>query len=295
MQILIYVTTMLMLLSILTYARVDAYRSFSAIRAQFEQYSTKGERALQNKRAVKWYESTVVSKKPVNAKDKEKQDKEKKIQAFSKLSLYPLVDKKARELPTEEQTRAPKVQQILKNLMNLLYDKADFYGKVLETNPELPDILIDSIIAAADKLPKKQAITTTHDFANLNLGTSQLNEIFYKMLKGTQNDIKSKDNNAYESILPYISLTKKANVSIYLASRKLLLALTGDENLVNRILQRRRALYAEVTSDGAPDNVKELASEHFKREFEGNFGSMADDFLDFSVTKTDPSKYEENK
>src|SRR5665213_4596964 len=63
MYVLIFVTMMLMLLSILTYARLDSYRNLSGLQAEFKRYMEVLEREHINQEANRWYESTVVNKR----------------------------------------------------------------------------------------------------------------------------------------------------------------------------------------------------------------------------------------
>lgn len=292
-----------MLLTLMTYARLDTFRSFTVMKVEFENYMKNYEREFPNLRALKWYEETHITKKEVQ---EEKEKREQK--ATSRLSFYPFTKKK----PTAKDKRsADQVVMIGKELIKVLYQDQKFYKDLQETRPDFLNDLFQAIQKAIQELPDTQGISKPADLANLDLNDPELNEVFYKILKGNkdetiekretekvvqQDDLDAEDfesfdtNDGYLSLLDYINMSTKTKIKIYLASRPLLMALFGDTATVNEIISLRKALFKEI-------KAKRLDAKDASKIFEKNFANrlslvLDTDFLDFSVSKTDPASYE---
>lgn len=286
MQILIYVLTMLMLFSIMAYVRIDSYRNFTAIRYQFEEYMTKQEREFFSQRATDWYKNTAV----LTAKEKEDKEKQQQTQASSRLSLYPLVNKKARE---EDAEQANQAKIVLKKLLELLYGKQEFYKKLEAKRPGFVDELIQRVSDASDKLSSNQEITAPADLGNLNLEDDMLNEAFHKMLKGAKKDKNDKDpDHGYPSLLSFVNVSKKSKLRVFLAPRLVLLAISGNPTLVDELLQTRKEIYNQLSHE-PPMITTEDAEKQFRTLFQTRLSSFINEkLLDYSVSKTNPSSYE---
>ena len=63
MNILIFVMSLLMMLALLTYGRLDMYRSFVVTQGEFERYMADGERNAINSAAQQWYDWTTLTTK----------------------------------------------------------------------------------------------------------------------------------------------------------------------------------------------------------------------------------------
>jgi len=61
MNVLIFVISLLMMLALLTYGRLDMYRNFSITQLEFERYMVEDQRKAINKGAEQWYQWTTVS------------------------------------------------------------------------------------------------------------------------------------------------------------------------------------------------------------------------------------------
>lgn len=303
---------MILLLATLTYARIETYRSFSILQGQFESYMKLAERGAINSAAQAWYDISVASRQT----GKGSQQKGKK-QALSRLSFVVFVDSKKQGAYPEEY---PQLVALAKKLMAVLYKDQRFYKEMEQKRPDFTSQLLASLMIA-ESLPKEQKMTRASDLANLNLQDYELNHVFYNMLQGTlaprekgdqplalqpclfpeqpgeeeeestepgsEEEIKSPEG--YYSLLDFITLQDAAKVRVYLASRPLLLAIFDDPAIVQTLVETRCHLYNMVVKGAM---TADQATENLKTQFLSQSKGFDKTILDFSVTKTNPRKYE---
>lgn len=311
MPLLIFVMTFLMLIAAITYARIESYRDIAAAQEHFEQFMFNKERQYYNDRAKKLYDKTHVKTK----ESKDDEDADKKTKATSKLSLYPLLDRKTREGQAEI---ADQHRFALKELIHLLYGDKDFYKQAAESRPKIIDEYIEALLSAVDKLPDDQKPTEIKDLYNLELEDDALTFFAYQMLKGGEEEgggkagssegnkesksglirkkgsngqKKNGSKNGYPSLEKFINIDKNSKLRLYLASTPLLMVATGGNvSLVNEIISKRNDLFKKV-KNGEID--AETASSDFKDFFGGRFSTLfQESFLEFTVSKTDPKGYD---
>ena len=166
MNVLIFVMTMLMLLSLMTYARLNLYRKMAIYEIFFNNYMKNDERAYMNAAMETQYKKTKGS-----TKDKKDKNNAPKINATARLSLILLTDKNMREKkPKEwEQTKL-----LLKNLIRGLYRDEPFFKEASRRNPHFDDDLITALVQTVDALPEKKKIKKATDLANLTLADKDL-------------------------------------------------------------------------------------------------------------------------
>lgn len=257
----------------------------------------KSEREFFSFRNIKWYEDTTVSTKDANSK---------KSNGTSKVSLYPLLNKKEKE---ENYDLYNQVRYVLKRLIEELYSNTKFYKEIIAKRSDFINEILNSIEEAANNLPKGQKIKTVEDLLPLELSDKQLSDTLYKILKGTKKEDSQEQalkkvttekaegdkeekpvEDSYLSLLDFITTDPRSKLRVYLAPKRTLLAITSNEELVNEILQQRKSLYQELKVDHIS---AETASNQFRELFSTRISSILNEnFLDFSVTKTDPNSYE---
>lgn len=328
MNVLLYVMTILMLLALMTYARLEMFRDTTGMQLIFEYYMKNKEREPVNKTEVDWYYIKRASKKTAPAgKQNENEDKKKQAPGSSRISFYYFVNQQGREAAM---TQYSMVLPLAKRLVSALYGDAKFYQEALEKRPTLLDDLFAAIIVATDKLKDKDKLKKTEELANLDLGDSQLNEVFAKMLKGVP-DFKQEGNKpseeaefsaltsdedegvvevktpsasqqeqpqdkknspvtkGYPSLYDFITIRNTKGIRLFLASRPLLMAIYGDPAIVNSVIAFRNELHNRVR---AGLNTQE-ATKTFQAEIQGyRYEGLDPSLLDFSVTKTNPGDYE---
>lgn len=198
MNILLFVTSMIMVMAMLTYARLETYRSFSLLQAEFKHYMDDTERGYINLAAENWYINSPGKTKssspneppkpPPKIKSPEAEDKSKKASSRSRLSFASFVDQKKK---TAHEKEFPKLFLLAKKLIYVLYKDQPFFKEMEQKRADFVDGLLNALMVA-DNLPKDQKLKRASDLANLNLGDEELNAVFYKMLQKTVQRTKKK-------------------------------------------------------------------------------------------------------
>ena len=315
MNVLIFVMTMLMLLSVMTYARLQTFRNSQAFQKIFQHYMEEDERGYFNSRAQIIYENDMkVSSSTQKGKNGSK------IKASPRIGIAllfdPLRDSKGKEW---EQTKI-----LFKNLADTLYDKQPFYEQIKKDRPSFLEDLIGTITQMIDELSPKERPKKAVGLANLKLKDPVLDKVLYKMLHGAsyikpvaeteRKKAKEKNNEekdaeasedeetisteaeeykspkGYYSLLDFVTASSKPNIRVYLASKEVLASIFHDPNTVNAIIEERQRLYHQIHSgSGDADQLKEL----FKNQFQKTKDPAIDDeTLDFSISKTNPKYYQ---
>lgn len=327
MNVLIFVMTMLMLLSMMTYARLETYRNSQTFESLFENYMKKNERSFITLIAQKNYDRTHGSSKGAS----NEQQAENKVSSRPRISIAPLVSAGSKDKINSQEFKQAVI--LLKNLINTLYTGQHFFEEIKNKQPSFLDDLIAAMMQASAQLPDNKKLKTVEDLSNLSLGDPQLDEVFYKMLHGAtyqaaggkenqsillQNSLtppsavesdddpsdknlienesqEPKTSKDYFSLLDFITLDDAKKVRIYLAPKEVLKAIFGADEIVEEIIRERKLLYNQARSADKQEDKKKL-SEHFKQSFDGkHLPDIESDTLDYSVTKTNPQKYEKHE
>lgn len=319
MNILLYVMTMLMLLSSITYVALERYRSSASLNATIVFSMQNQEREPMIKLSQSMYDRITFSKPPPPPKEKDAEEKPRETNPASpRLSLYILLDKETR---TKEPEAYQQIRELAKHLMTSLYSHTAFYKEINATRPSFLNDILDELVEASDNPQNDLSIKTAAHLSKLQLASPELHEVFIHMLKGVPKLIQpievpekqfvveedtpepnaedeieasresqeASSDPGYASLQDYLSTTITTKVRIFLASRALLTAIYGDPFVVNEIIQKRKELYRQVLSGGDKKN----ASAEFEALF-ANAGqaSAYKNILDFGVSKTNPAKYE---
>lgn len=312
MNILLFVMSLLMMLALLTYGRLDMYRSFVVTQGEFERHMTDGERNAINHGAQQWYDWTTLTTKNGSPKKSAPKD------ASPRLNLYYLFQPEIQQSRPELESAT---KELLKKLIYIVFGEQKNFKDALDKNHHLVDELIHAMAAAGSRLTlEKKPIKTTDGLENLELNNPVLQDIYYWMLKGYHRpkpseesstvqkqvlDISEEtgdreeptDNQAEEhlheegtvSLLDFITVSaSKTKIRVFLAPRAILLAIFGDPHTVDEILQNRHEMYLQARNE--KDNAS--LSDQFKQKFASRSINIPESMLDFSVTATDPRAYE---
>lgn len=289
MNVLLFVISMILLMTAMTYSRIESYRGFALMQSQFEFYMRTLERADYNSSAWQCYHAN-----PATQKEEEDNEKEEKATGSAKLSFKIFVDKKEREA---SQQRYLQFSMIAKNLLNALYGHTKFLKDSLAKDEGVIDRLLVAIGDESAKLTAKEKISSLCDLSRIKFQDEDLQFIFYNMLEGGVEIPKEergtlKLQKSYPKLGNYLTMQNKTQIRVYLASRPLLLALFGEEEIVDEIIQKRKELFAEVDKQIDAMPVAE-AKAQFQNQFEGRrIHGLISEMLDFTVSKTNPSGYE---
>lgn len=319
MNILIYVTTLLMLLAILTYSRLENFRSSGGFQTGFINRIGLEENTILSKHAESWYGKLKPNSKAANENNADST-------AGSRLSVHLLIKQEKREKQQEayQQTRA-----LLKQLIHELYNKESFYTEMAQKQPNFVEAILNEIQAAALEVEKKQNITKATGLLNLKFNDEELHMAFVKMMHGlpvqatetpkpeatksfvvqlvdvekTDTDdellegIEATETHAptgYVSLLDFITVRPTTKVRVFLAAQPLLLAIYQEPGVVENIMERRQELYKTLkdTPKSETKKVQEELSKAFEQEFAlKGHSEEYKAILDFSITKTNPRSY----
>lgn len=293
--------SMLMLLAIVTYGRLESFRQFAFVQFTFKKYMEKTEREFFNEEAIKRYKSTVAT----SSEESEKEER-KTNSASSTLSFNLFVDKEQRESNSEFFEHSVNVA---KNLMIFLYGEQPFFQEIAEKRPDFLTEIIEALIRVTDNFTEKEKLKKKKELATIDLGDEELNRVFTKMLAGTVDKKEALDNRrrseiteeeikithkpeaGYYSLLDFITIGRnKLQIRVFLASPQLLMAIYGNPDVVTNILQARYQLYRELKNK---QRNREELSQDFKTLFQNlKLSNIPESLLDFGVSLSNPRYYE---
>ncbi|MGK5594426.1 MAG: hypothetical protein ACSNEK_03600 [Parachlamydiaceae bacterium] len=208
----------------------------------------------------------------------EDESKEKRATSKgSKMINFRVLVGKTKNLTTEQQDQ---FDLLIKNLISQIYGRENFYREIEQKNPNFLDALLSTLKGfATEKIENMVGLN------KLDLKDPDLQRFWYFLLKRNPDERKGGRECSTISFYDFLSEGKKTQVRAFLAPKEILLAFfRGDEIIVNQILEKRMELYDLVDKD----YPLLLATQDFQNAFQGY--AEFPDILDFTVTKTKPSK-----
>lgn len=296
MNILLYVTAIILILASLNYAKMQGLQTTLGLKSSFMAYMAESQRTASEQAAEGWYKAIQV-----NTKNSSSTKRNPTNSATSRLGLYCLVNQQERERSPEKYAQT---RELFKSLIAHLYKQEKFFLQMNEKNPRFLDALIDEIILAADS-SDKQKIKRPEGLLNLVFSPTaeELHYTFYLMMQGKPalksseeeklEDTSKEESHAhagYVSLMDYISVRNQSKkVRVFLAPKDLLTAIFGDVEIASRVIELREELSRESKRKEGR-SLEELTTQ-FKGAFEqAGHAQNYSDILDFSVTKTKPKK-----
>lgn len=299
MNVLTLVMTMLMMLAIVTYARLSTFLDFKGLQYEYHHYLTSYSKPL-NDIQNEFYETELKGENAatnsgtnVQTGDDVAKTSSKNVNLNSLIPFDAFIKRDERE---RDSLRFKQTRELLKKLMENLYAEFPFFKALLEKRPELFNQLIDRIIEMSDQEIYIGKFKTKKDLGSLNLEDNELQEVLYKMLNGTREKTGTDvdeflKKEGYPSLAKFIVIKKDAKLSIYLASGEILLALYGHAGLVKEIIATREDIYKQMSSD-ANQPEKDQGKDRLRSVAAGrSFLPNEDLLLDFSVSCTNPKKH----
>ncbi len=261
MNILLFVTTTLLLFSIMTFGKLDLFQNRTLMSHTLEN-SLKSEKTKSfDQAAEKMYEEITVSSK--NGVQVNKSPVRKLI------TFRLFVNQEERKTHLQEREE---FAYLTKNLMQILFQEKPFYLEIAEKRPGFLDELLHAIEDASAQLTWK--IKQKKDLANLFLQDSELNIVFSKMLK--------------QSLLDYITLdASNYQVRVWLAPEPVLRTFyPGD--IVEELSIERLSLHKLIKNGTlSKEEAEKQLKEHFST-YQAPHISL--NRLDYSTSKTRPPK-----
>lgn len=268
MNILPFVLTLLLILSVITVEKLEKFKNREIVQTEYQSFMEEQERNALNLRQEK------LTKEPIST--------------VKQLPFDYFLTKSLRE---GEPEKFKQIRQITIDLINILYGHAGFFKEIEINRPNLAEEILDHLILAVDRLPKDEKIKFSNDINRLNLEDPELQKAYYHILKGT-NDRENlkmfKSRNAekeYVSLLNFIKFQRpKKTIELNKAPKELLQAIFGNDELVDAILIKRKELA----------KAKDPDSRQFEDEFKGKQkNGISDNILDFKIASMkDNEKYD---
>ncbi len=271
MNILPLILALVLMLSILTVERLEKFKNQTIVQVEYHTFLQENERQVFNLRQERLHK--------ISQRD------------HRQLGFRFFVDKTLRE---KNENIAKQNRLIVIEFLKILYGEANFFKELEEKRANFLEEMLDAIEQAAQEAPEK-LINRIEDIARLKLEDSELQEAFYKMLKGTlprerlkelqtqslKSQIKGK---AYPPLLTYIHYNDKQIIDIQYAPKELLKAIFIKDDIVEAIVVRRNEL-AKSKDAGAKVT--------FENEFkEKRRAGIDDTMLDFKISTSEKTDYD---
>lgn len=255
MNILPFVMVMLMLLTTVTYQRLQSFKSQKGISIGMTEFIARGERQNFNNAMNKKYDDiTFGNDKKQNAKAK----------ASPKLNWKVLLN------PEKDPERYQIYAQIFKQLVHNIYDGQPYFKELADERPSYVDDLL-AALAEEQRRTRKQT-----DLYNLKLRDPVLDELLYRLLKKQSEGPSLSDS---------VAVADHDDIRLYLASYELLLAIFGDEVFVEEVLAKRQELYRKLMRE-------QISPQEASVQFEGLIKPVCNNkYFNYSISKTNPIKY----
>lgn len=284
MNLLIYVTALLLALSALSYQSLSRFQN-NADKEKFWNRRMRVDSVCAYNERVR--DQFNEAKEKPETEDKEKPDSKKSLDAFAKINLKFLIGNSKESVPPETLTA---YESVAKRLIRVLYGEQPFFKNLLQKNPNLLDQLFPALRKANSEL--KNPIGVVRNLSNIPLPDEDLKSLWYNLCKKAAlgplamqalNPLKDTPDECSDTCFTNFLGNKGSKIRVFLANPALLFALYEEEGLVKQIIEKRDDLYKQAKKETS--NLVALTQE-FQVQFQGR--SPYDDILDFSVSKTEP-------
>jgi hypothetical protein len=223
----------------MTVERLERFKNHSIVQKEYQEFLIQVEWKVFNRRQKNLYKEWDPTSKQI--------------------TFRYFYDKKAREGRPDA---AKQYRMLAIELMRIVYGHAPFFRELEQNRPNFLDELLSEIEKASDKAPDK-LIKQIKDIARLELEDHELQEVFYRMLKGTisRDEITAmKDpsdrqkEKSYPSLFTYINYDGRKDtptIRIALVPRETLKAIFLEDEAVEAIIKKRRELGGKNRESGS--------------------------------------------
>lgn len=303
MNLLLFVMAFLLALSAISYQSMLHYKTNALVRNVFDTYIRVEEPCAFNKIVEKEYRSLKRSQGKKLTEEEKKKNEEK--EGSSSINFRYLIDP---GYPKDHPQETEMALDILKRLIFFLYNDQDFFKEIILKRPSAVEDLFLALQSTNEALPEKERIKSKKKFSLLRLTDPVLQKLWEDLLieNPLSFDVLQKmfgvseqvilqneaDQCTKVSLSNYLNQSTVLKLRVYLAPRALLFALLQNEADVQEVIKKRKDLYNE----GKRKNGKkgEEATAEFGQFLEQFSSLMAQKLiLDFTVTSSNPSDYEE--
>lgn len=301
MNILPFVLAMLMLISIMTYAKLQVFLGNASLQMEYA-CSMKSQEIFQiNLAQLKLYQKKERGTDKNSKKDHEKEEalgESGRVEAQSTLNFRAFIDKTAREKsPDHFQAQ----YAIIKRLIEQLYYHQPFFIQAQQMRGDIVDQLLEAMMEKSQEPQYQDKITQVKHLANIDLENPELQNILIEMLKGYNQAAEiltcgSKSKRAkkiihtYPSLQDFLNVQKAQPLRLWLAPKEILLAIFDDESFVESMMKSRMEIYRKLKKFQNQELKlqRQVASQDFKALFLGKIPPNTEQLLNFQATTTAP-------
>lgn len=274
MNVLLFVTVLLMAMALMTYAKIDSYRTAYFLTSQMTRYMESIEHRYANDAAYKIYTTTAMTKL-----EKEEEKKNTKAEGRAYLSLYYLYH------DDTDDSYKQFAKAFLEKLIYTLYEDQNFFQDAVNKNPTIVNDTIEYFIRALSIEYENDRLKKIENIANIPINDKEIELFYYTMNKGTQ--VVSNDDEKYPRLIDFLTLDASKKLRVWLAPKEILNIMFGDEATADSIVAFRRGLYKDLKKNKEMTNEK--ATKTLEDECKNRLRSdVSYDYVDFTASKTDP-------
>lgn len=297
MNILPFVSTLLLMLFILTFTKLDLFKSWIAIQSKYI-YSMK----VDEINSFNEIQTQLYKNNKGTPPEENNSTKPARATGTQFLNWYIFLTTSDKTDPIVATTEI-----LTQRVLFLLFQEQSFFQDKLAKNPHFVHELVTKIREKASDPKYVKKIKKITDFASIDLADEELSELFSKMLDCQSISTKAleeiehapnsrrrieKAPKAYQSLKSVTTLNSKSHeIRLFTAQKVLLLAIFEDPHLVEEIIAKRKELYKSIDHlKGASLTVPLTdATREFSDSFKGRIPKNLDPSLfNFTVTKCPP-------
>lgn len=294
MNLIVFVLSLILVLSAMTYARLDSFLKGRYHANEWSWVMRESERDLYNRKLAKC--TPKENKPPQNPADEKSPpppgDKSPRVEnGTGRISLAWFFKP---EFRIKHGELVPKMEDLAIQLVENAWGNQPFYIELAKEQPEFVRAMFEEIVSLVEKNSSdKMKIKTLDDLIFLQWSDLKLKTAFGRMLQeGLIFDKKGRDAvkeeeieippKGFQSLNDYFVTQEKDKIRVWLAPRKLVLVLFPDPGVAEAVIQMREELYRELSKKDAPS--KDELGARFKEAFSDKTPYL--ELVDFTVTAT---------
>lgn len=307
MNLLLFVIAFLFALSSISYQSLLHYQTNALIRNVFDTYIRVEETCEYNQAVEKEYRALKSSHgKKLTKKEKADDDEKKQgSESSSSINFRYLIDP---SYPKDHPQETEMMEEVLKRLIFFLYGDQAFFQEIILKRPSALEDLFQALRVTNEALSEKSRVKSIERLNFLQLEDPILQKLWQDLLIKNPLSLsvlekmfgvskeKILDNEVDQcikvSLADYLNIRKPLKLRVFLASRGILFALLQNEQDVQEVIKKRKELHREVLRKNPKPPAEATAEfEQFLEQFSALSSQKL--ILDFKVSTTNPSDYEE--
>lgn len=306
MYILYTVISFLIIISAITYARIEEFKDNYILHKMHRDYMQKSQYTIFNQIQQSIYENKSSKYNPKNKEKEKKKELENQSQVYNS-SADTVAEGDEKEKEKRENLNSaldigiffksnesdPKYLQslnLLKKLIIINYADFEFYKEMREKVDDFDNVFLQKIIDAIKNFDDKvKKSLLKRDLAEIKLPEQDLQYVWCRIIRGTKS-VNTPEESGYYPVGRFLTITggEKAYkpISVYLARPPLLLAIFEDPSLVQAIIECRNRIHKEgIKRPEGKSTLENICKNRIPAD-------ISPELLSFEISGTDPTKYQ---